>query len=227
MIWKICFDLYYGFETEQNYLIWSIYSLPRLALVWSIQDWRNVPDTTILIETDVVLVQMKIFGLNWLKFLSKNAVLGMVSEKSNFLCNSKTALYYNWTYCVYGYCIINVTIWILTPEIRTFDFSDDFLSVFKWSDHMIRRNIWKPDILDHFVWFSDHHSKTRPFDNQTCLGIKMVTVLALKTIQWDPKTGHSNTWCLWHPVFEWFISLDQKGNTRSTKKYDDKIKAFS
>ena len=48
-----------------------------------------------------------------------------------------------------------------------------FCPVFKGSDRVIRQTIWIPDILDHktdiFVRFSDCHSKTGPFDNQTCL----------------------------------------------------------
>ena len=45
-----------------------------------------------------------------------------------------------------------------------------FCPVFKWSDHVIRQTILKPDIFDHitdiFCPFSDHLT-TRPFDNWT------------------------------------------------------------
>ena len=48
-----------------------------------------------------------------------------------------------------------------------------FCTVFKWSDHVIRLNIWILNILDRkthfFVWFSDHPAKSRPFDNRTHL----------------------------------------------------------
>ena len=57
-------------------------------------------------------------------------------------------------------------------EHQTFDFLDTFLSGFQMSGHVIRLTIWTPDIFDYkqtFFWFSDHHLKTRPFDNQTHL----------------------------------------------------------
>ena len=68
---------------------------------------------------------------------------------------------------------ITVTIGILnTPNLTLWTL---FGQVFKWSDHMIRRTIQIPDILDlkqtFFVGFSDPCSKTGPFDNQTCLDI--------------------------------------------------------
>ena len=83
-----------------------------------------------------------------------------------------------------------VTIWIQTPEIQTFDFSDTFCPVFKWSDHVMSRNIWIKGILDHktdiFVRFSDHHSKSGQFDNRT-RSDSLNTKLAL----------YSDGYCIW------------------------------
>ena len=94
--------------------------------------------------------------------------------------------------------------------------SPDRIGVFKWSEHVIRQTIRIPDISDHttdiFVRFSDHHLKTRPFDNHiwtiwipNLSHIQMVTVLlkflhtillwARYRVLWHWRFRH---WRLWH-----------------------------